>query len=66
MDTQDHLTKEAAFLLDRLADFEREHVNGLDGEREEAYRQWAGHVVPSIERMQMILRSMGTDKDAST
>lgn len=65
MDTQDHLTKEAAFLLDRLADFEREHVSGLDGEREEAYQQWAGHVVPSIERMRMILRSVGTDKGSA-
>lgn len=63
MTTLDLLIQESGFLVDRLTDFEREHVNGLDGEREEAYQAWGGNVVPSIERMRILLAQVSDKAD---
>lgn len=62
MDTPDHLSREASFLLDRLTDFEREHITG---HTDEVYRDWAGHVAPSVARLRMILTASLPDKEAS-
>jgi hypothetical protein len=45
--------KEVRFLLDRLANWENEHL--LDGD---AYTDWAGHVAPSIARLKIMLSAI--------
>lgn len=59
------LATEGAFLLARLEAFEREHVTGHS---DEVYTDWAGHVVPSIERFRMILQRARSpqEQDAQT
>jgi len=44
------LAQEARFLLERLNDFAQEHTEG--------YREWNGHVVPSISRLDSILKEI--------
>jgi hypothetical protein len=46
---EDGIRTEAQFLLDRLNDFEPELPEG------EAFRQYAGHVSPSVERLRALL-----------
>lgn len=45
----EHIRRECAFLLDRLTDFEAEHVDDT------SIRDWTGHVAPSMERLRGLI-----------
>lgn len=48
--TAPEMATESLFLLERLDEWERDHIGGGEG-----YRDWAGHVVPAIARLRQIL-----------
>jgi hypothetical protein len=51
------LALESVFLLERLDDwFERSDLDS------DAYREWAGHVVPSIERLRSLHKMILADE----
>jgi hypothetical protein len=50
--TMKELAEEATFLCDRLRDFSHE-VDASD--TEDIYREFHGHVVPSLARLEMLL-----------
>ena len=52
------IEREAQFLIERLRQFENENID------ESAFRDWSGHVCPSIARLELLLQTARAQGDA--